>query len=361
MPKCSTTKGEETMNHTSRHLRRRTTRGIAVAMTAVLALAATACGSDDDATDATVPGTAASSDTAVDSEETVSVVFIGDSSPTDAIWAVGVEEMRAQAEELGNVEFVDRFAEGDFALQARMIDEEVARGVDAIIAPFFDPEASNAAIGRALEAGVVVYALLGVPALEEDQLAQIGSTAASWNEYGRVLAEITLDQIDPGSTVLWPAEAPGASYITDAVIGFEEYAAEQDFEVEVEVLDAGGDPTQSASRQLAYLTANPDTAAIVTTGSIAIGAAVTAMRQGDLEIGSPTLAGFVTNPQGYQGVLDGYMPTGIWPGLDEIARQALIDAVEMSRDGIEPPQRIQPWVLVDASSVEEIIPDAVKR
>jgi simple sugar transport system substrate-binding protein len=292
--------------------------------------------------------------------EPLSVAFIGESSATDAIWSLAVSEMREEAEELG-VDFVDRFAEGDFALQARLIDEEVARGVDAIIAPFFDPQAANAAIGRALEAGVKVYALLGVPDLPADQLAQLGVTEASWEEYGRVLAEVTLPQVSDGASILWPAEVPGATYITDAVIGFEAYMAEKGFGVEVTVLDAGSDATTSAARQLSYLTANPETDAIVTTGSIAIGAATTAMRQGALAAGSPPLVGFVTNPQGYQGVVDGFIKTGIWPGLDDIARQALRDVVDMVNDGIEAPKRVQPYVLVDASNVDEIIPESIRQ
>lgn len=293
-------------------------------------------------------------------EERLSVVFIGESSATDAIWSLAVSEMREEAK-AADIEFVDRFAEGDFARQAAMIDEEVARGVDAIIAPFFDPKAANAAIGRALEAGVKIYALLGVPELPSDQLAQVGSTLASWNEYGKVLAEITLPQMTSGGTVLWPAEAPGASYITDAVIGFEEFMAQKNFVVTVKVLDAGSDSTQSAARQLAYLIANPKTAAIVTTGSIAIGAATTAMRQGALKAGSPPLVGFVTNPQGYQGVVDGFIKVGIWPGLDDISRQALRDVVAMINDGIEPPKRVQPYTLVDASNVSSKIPAGIQK
>lgn len=292
--------------------------------------------------------------------EPLQIAFVGESSATDAIWSLAVDEMRDEANNLG-IEFVDRFAEGDFALQAKMIDEEVARGVDGIIAPFFDPEVANAAIGRALDAGVKVYALLGVPNLTDAQLVQIGVTEASWEEYGRVLGEATLPQISDGASILWPAEVPGATYITGAVIGFEAYMAEQGFNVTVTVLDAGSDATTSAARQLAYLTANPETGAIVTTGSIAIGAATTAMRQGNLAAGAPPLVGFVTNPQGYQGVVDGFIKTGIWPGLDDISRQAVRDVVEMVRDNIQAPKRTQPYTLVDASTVDQIIPEKIRK
>lgn len=327
-------------------------KGALLAGALSLSLVAAGCGNDESDSDAS-PDSPSGGDA-------VSVAFIGESSSTDAVWSVAVGEMREEADSLG-VDFVDRFAEGDYALQAQMIDEEVARGTDAIIAPFFDPEAANAAIGRALDAGVKVYALLGVPALPEDQLSQLGVTAASWTEYGKVLAEITLEQVESGANILWPAEAPAATYITDAVKGFEEYAGEQDFDVNVEVLDAGSDPTTSASRQLAYLIANPETDAVVTTGSIAIGAAYTAMRQGNLEAGKPALVGFVTNPQGYQGVKEGYMATGIWPGIDDIARQALEDAVNMVKDDIDPPQRVQPYVLVTQDDVDDIIPEAIRE
>ncbi len=323
----------------------------------VMALVSVACGGGDDEVEDTPATTVAAATTAV-SDESVSIVFIGESSSTDAIWSYAVAEMRDEAESLG-AEFVDRFAEGDFQRQAEMIDEEVARGVDAVLAPFFDPQAANEAVRRALAEGIAVYGLLAVPGLDEDEVAQLGSVLASWNQYGRVLAGITLPQIQDGDTILWPAEDPAGTYITEAVVGFEEYAAEEGVSVTVEVLDASSDPSTSASRQLAYLTANPDTGAVVTTGSIAIGAATTAMRQGDLDPGSPPLAGFVTNAQAFQGVKDGYIKEGIWPALDEVARQAIRDVVAMVRDGAPPANRTQPWVIVDQSNVDEIVPEGL--
>ena len=326
-----------------------------------LAVISVACGGGDEATEvtpATTVAAAPATTAAAPVDESVSIVFIGESSSTDAIWSYAVAEMRDEAESLG-AEFVDRFAEGDFQRQAEMIDEEVARGVDAVLAPFFDPQAANEAVRRALAEGIAVYGLLAVPGLEPDEVAQLGSVLASWNQYGRVLAEITLPQIEDGDTILWPAEDPAGTYITEAVVGFEEYAAEQGVNVTVEVLDASSDPSTSASRQLAYLTANPDTGAVVTTGSIAIGAATTAMRQGNLDPGSPPLAGFVTNAQAFQGVVDGYIQQGIWPALDEVARQAIRDVVATVRDGAPPANRTQPWVIVDQSNVAEVVPEGL--
>ena len=324
------------------------TTGRAIAATVSAALAATLL---------TVSGPVMAQDDA--SADPVSIAFIGESSSSDAIWSFAVENMRDEAAALG-ADFVDRFAEGDFAEQSRFIDQEVARGVDAIIAPFFDPQATNDAVRRALAEGVAVYALLGVPGLEPDELEQIGINEASWQEYGRVLADLTLPQVEDGAQILWPAEVPGATYITGAVEGFEEAAAEAGMAVEITVLDASSDPTTSASRQLAYLVANPETDAVVTTGSIAIGAATTAMRQGDLEPGSLALAGFVTNEQGYRGIKDGYMEQGIWPDLDKDSRQAVLDVVAMVTEDADPPNRAQQWVIVDAMNVDEVVPEAIR-
>lgn len=333
---------------------RRRFKAAIIAGVVSLGLLASACGGST-----TGAGTGATS-VPTASQEKVSVAFIGESSSSDAVWSVAVAEMREEANTMG-VEFVDRFADGDYAVQAKMIDEEVARGVDAIIAPFFDPKAANQAIERAQAAGVKIYALLGVPDVPADELSKIGVTAASWTEYGQALAKITLPQVQPGAKIVWPAEVPGASYITDSVAGFKAYAEEQKISVSIEVLDAGSDPTTSAARQLSYLTANPDTAAVVTTGSIAIGAAVTAMRQGNLSAGKPVLAGFITNPQGYQGVKEGYMMTGIWPGIDDNARQALEDVVDMVTKDIAPPKRVQSYVLVDKANLDETVPEAIRQ
>ena len=297
---------------------------------------------------------------AAEPREQLRITFIGESSSTDPIWSFAVQDMRAEAESLG-VDFVDRFAEGDFTRQAEMLQEEIARGVDGIIAPFFDPQTTNRAVQDALETGVKIYGLLGLPTLDEAAMNRIGGVAASWDTYGRILAEVTLPQVSDGAKILWPAEDPAGTYITEAVQGFEAYAAEQGIEVAVVVLDVTSDSSAASARQLAYLSANPDTDAIVTTGSIAIGAAVTAMRQGDLEPGNPPLAGFVTNAPAFRSVKDGYITQGIWPALDTAAGQAVRDVVAMIRDAGDPPKRVQSWEIVNQDNVDRVVPESLHR
>lgn len=293
-------------------------------------------------------------------EEVLEIAFVGESSSTDVIWQFAADIMRQEAES-HNANFVDRYADGDFARQAQMIEEEVARGVDGIIAPFFDPETSNAAIRQALEAGISVFAIMGVPDLEDSEIDQIGYAETSWYDVGAQLGEIALAQLGDNSSVVWPAEQPEGTYITDAVQGFEDAAENMGVTTTVEVLDAGSDPSQNASRQLTYLTANPDTDAVVTSGAIAIGAANTAMQQGSLPAGEPPLFGQVVNPSSIRGIKDGYMPAGVWIATEEASVLGIQNLVEMIRDDADPHHGTVPITVVTTENVDDVVPEELAQ
>lgn len=300
----------------------------------------------------------ASDDTTADSKK-LEVVFIGESSSTDVIWSYRAERMREEAERLG-VNFVDRYAEGDYSVQAKMIEEETARGADAIIAPFFDPETANAAIEKAMDKGVVIYAILGVPEMDEEYLAKMAKATTDWGDFGEKLAEVSLDSVEDGDTILWPAESADGTYITDAVARYKEKATAEGRKITIEVLEVGSDPSTAASRILSYLTANPDTGAVVTSGAIAIGAANTAMTQGGLKAGSPPLFGQVVNPSSSKGILDGYMPAGVNLELTESSYFAVESVVKMIKEDKAPPETAVPLVVVKSDNMDETVPEQLR-
>lgn len=330
---------------------RRTLTGLLAAALAVATLAG--CSDDTAAQDPTGTGSAGGG------TEPVEIAFIGESSSTDVIWSYRAERMREEAERLG-ANFVDRYAEGDFTVQAQMIEEEVARGADAIIAPFFDPETANAALTSAIDQGVAVYALLGVPDLDEEYLTQISKATTDWGDFGAKLAEVALPEIEDGQTVLWPAEAPDGTYITDAVARFEQAAEDEGRSVEVSVLDVGSDPSTAASAILSYLIANPDTGAVATSGAIAIGAANTAMTQGSRDPGDPPLFGQVVNPSSSKGILDGYMPAGVNLELTESSYFAVQTVVDMITQGAAPVETAVPLVIVTKDNIEDTVPEQLR-
>ena len=290
----------------------------------------------------------------------VKVTFIGESSSTDVIWTYRVEQMKQQAEALG-ADFTFRFAEGDYARQAGMVEGEIARGANAIIPPFFDPTAANAAITAALEQGVVVYGMLGLPDLPEAELNKLGWTSTSWTDIGRKLAEVSLPSLSDGAKIMWPAEFPSGTYITDAVEGYKAVAADAGKSVNIEVVEVTSDPSTAASRIGAYLTANADTSAVVTSGAIAIDAANTAMRSMGLEAGSPPLFGQVISPSSSRGIVEGYMPKGVNIELTESSRQAVIDVVEAVVNKTTPAHRSIDVIEVTVDNMDQTVPAALRE
>ena len=289
----------------------------------------------------------------------VKVTFIGESSSTDVIWTYRVQQMAEQAKAIG-ADFTYRFAEGDYAKQARMVEEEVARGANAIIAPFFDPTAANAAITSALGQGVVVYGMLGLPDLPKAELDKLGWTSTSWNDVGRKLAEVSIDLLPDGAQIVWPAEFPSGTYITDAVAGYEAVAADKGKKVNIEVVEATSDPSTAASRIGAYLTGNADTAAVVTSGAIAIDAANTAMTSTGLAAGSPPLFGQVISPASSRGIVESYMPKGVNIELTESSRQAVLDVVEAYVNKTTPAKRSIDVIEVNKDNIETTVPAALR-
>lgn len=290
----------------------------------------------------------------------VTIVFIGESSSTDVIWSYRADRMREEAKRLG-AEFVDRYAEGDYTRQAQMIEEEVARGVDAIIAPFFDPTVANAAVTKALDNGVAVYALLGAPELPPEQMSKIAVALTDWGDVGAMLAGVAEPYLSDGDTVVWPAEAPEGTYITDAVAEFTSKLSSGGKTIHVEVLNATGDPTMAASNILSYLVSHPDTAALVTSGAIAIGAANTAMKQGGLKVGNPPLFGQVVNPSSSEGIMNGFMPSGVNLELTESSYEAVRAVIEMTKTGTVPDPVSVPLVVVTLDNIETTVPEALRK
>jgi ABC-type sugar transport system substrate-binding protein len=290
----------------------------------------------------------------------VKVTFIGESSSTDVIWTYRVDEMAKQAEAIG-AEFTYRFAEGDYARQARMVEEEIARGANAIIAPFFDPTAANAAIASALGEGVVVYGMLGIPDLPQAELDKMGWTSTSWTDIGRKLAEVSVDLLPDGAKIMWPAEFPSGTYITDAVEGYKAVAADKGKAFNIEVVEVTSDPSTAASRIGAYLTGNADTAAIVTSGAIAIDAANTAMKSTGLAAGSPPLFGQVISPASSRGIAEGFMPKGVNIELTESSHQAVLDVVEAFVNKTAPAKRSIEVIEVTKDNMSETVPDALRE
>jgi len=295
-------------------------------------------------------------------DDPFTVVFLGESSSTDIIWSYRVERLQEAADAVG-ANFTFRFAEGDYARHAEMIEEEVARGVDAIIGPWWDQTIYNEAFTNAVQNGVLIYGLLGIEpryTLPEDIVSQLAWAETSWEEFGRKAAEVALDYVPDGSKVFWPAEAPSGTYITDAVQGFKDYYAEQGRAVEIEVVEVGFDTTTAISRISSYLIANADVDALITSGAIAINASNIAVVDMDLTPGDIPLIGQVVSPASVQGIVTGHMPVGVNLELTDSSYYALLESLAVVKLGAKPPQGVVGFDIVTQENVATVVPQALQ-
>lgn len=302
----------------------------------------------------------AGSVSAVEKEGPLRLVFLGESSSTDIAWTFNVDRCKEMADALG-IDFTYRFAEGDYARHVDMISEETARGVDAIFGPWWDKTLYNDAITEAVDHGVFVYGYLGIgpkETLPPEILKQIGWVELSFLDWGQMAGEVAFQYVPDGGKVFWPAEVPSGTYITDAVKGFKEYFEGRDRSVNVEVVECTNDPATAESRIIAYLIANPDVDALVTSGAICINAANIAALELGLEPGELPLIGQVNSPACYRGVKSGHMPVGVQYSKKLCAYQLMIDIWKVVKWGFEPPHRKEGYHVVTVDNVDEIVPAA---
>ena len=298
-------------------------------------------------------------------EDQIKITFLGESSSTDIIWSYRVERMAEVAEKL-NVDFTFRFAEGDYARHAQMIEEETARGVDAIIGPWWDESQYNEEISNAVQEGVFVYGILGIAprnTLPSEIVEQLGWADFDWYEWGREAGRASLDNeiIPDGGNIVWPAEVPSGTYITDAVEGFEDIYEENGKSVNIEVIEATADSTTAVSRISSYLISNPDIDALVTSGAIAINAANVAYKDLDKEPGEIPLIGQVVSPACAKGIEGGYMPLGVNLELTDSSYYALIDAWAVVELNVAPPKRTTGFTIITTENLETDVPSALQE
>lgn len=294
--------------------------------------------------------------------EGIKIVFLCESSSADITWSNIVQVMTDTAEIYG-VEFTYRFAEGDFARHADMVNEEIARGVDAIIGSFWDPLIYSDAITEAINTGIVVVSAglapenMDLPPEIRAKLGYVGWPSPYGYWAGRKIGELGLEYVPDGGKILFPAEVPSGSYILNGVEGVEEYFTENGKTVTVEILDCTSDVSTAQSRIVAYLLAHTDTDAVMTTGAICITASILALEQIGTEPGEkPVAIGQVISDVDVRGVRAGLMPAGFKIDFDSQAYYMLTNAFWAVYRGVDPAYIDMPIVTVDQTNVDFYFP-----
>jgi len=296
-------------------------------------------------------------------DEPMKVVFLGESSSTDIVWDYRAQMMKKAADALG-INFSYRFANGDYALHTQMVDEEVAAGANAIIAPFWDESIYNDVIKNAVDKGVIVYGILGMGPkanLDADTVSKLAWAEFDWYAWGFSAGNAAIGVIPDTPKILWPAEVPSGTYITDAVRGFKDSFNGDGREANIEVIEATNDPTTAVSRISAYLLANQDVDAVITSGAVSIDAANVAYRDLGWEPGKVALIGQVTSPSCVEGIKEGYMPFGVNLELTDSSYFAIMHVWAMYTLGAMPIQTDVAAAIVNIDNIADTVPAALQE
>lgn len=145
-------------------------------------------------------------------------------------------------------------AEWDASLEAREIEQLIARGVDGVIATAGDAQTMNSAIDRAIEAGIPVI-LFDSDAPDSNRLAFVGTNNYNAGcEAGKAVAEWRGDEAVVGVSTF-----PGPDHLAQRVQGFEDCLLEAAPNARIaQIVNDEGRVDRAETAITAMLQANPD-------------------------------------------------------------------------------------------------------
>lgn len=190
---------------------------------ACLALVAVGCGGDDDeeAAPADTEEQVAPAETEAEEQEQLTI-GVSLASPTIPLYVAMADGIREQAEELG-VELVFTEANEDPVQQLNDVQDLIARGVDGILISPIDADAAVPAYEQARDGDVVIMSI----ARNTDPELEDAFIGASWEDYGRQIAEWTCEEAGGEGDIAMIKGPAGASFVEDMATGYQGYMQQE--------------------------------------------------------------------------------------------------------------------------------------
>ena len=257
------------------------------------------------------------------------IVLISHAPDSDSWWNTIKNAIALAGDQMGaNVEYRNP-PTGDLADMARIVEQAAASGPDGIIVTIADYDVLEGPITSAVDQGIPV---ITINSGTQDQSKALGA-----------LMHVGQPEYDAGFGAGEKAKAEGASsflcvnhYITNpaSVERCQGFADALGVDLGSQMIDSGQDPSEIQNKVQAYLTANPDTGAILTLGPLSAHPTLAALDQmgmsGEIYFGTFDLSGeiaeaikaeiiaFAIDQQPY---LQGYLPVVI---LTNLARYGVV-------------------------------------
>jgi simple sugar transport system substrate-binding protein len=285
----------------------------------------------------------------------VKIVLVSHGSSGDPFHSV-VKQGMEDAAALYGVSAEIFMSEGDNAKEVTMLEQAIASKPNGIGISIVDPEAFDAPIEDAINAGIPVIAFNNDDANTPNaRMAYIG---ASEEKVGYVLGQYMQQFLKSGDTCVIPEEVPGMSYAVNRSAGIIKAMAEID--VTCEELDAGYERAETTNRIDAYLRGHPEVDAVLNVGGLTTEVAGTVVEEQGLQ-DKVVVGGFDLLPNTGPAIKKGITKAVIdqqpyLQGFYTVAQLALMQCGKFAAFDIDTGRGI-----VDQSNVDAVIDLASKR
>jgi ribose transport system substrate-binding protein len=265
-------------------------------------------------------------------------------------WKIVMAGAEDAAKELGaEVDFLGPQAETQYEQQIKMIEDQIATGVNALVVAPSQPDSVIPALNNADQSGIPVV-LVDTDADFKDKVSFVGTGNLKAGQLaGKHIAELLKD----GDKVAILRGQMGSQTFDERVNGFQEALADKDIEFIVQ--DAQHDREKSVNILENILTANPDIKAVyATSDEMALGAAKALANKGKQNI---PLIGFDGTPNGLAALQDGDMVANVAQDPYNMGFQAIEAAVKAVK-GEKVEKRMDSGAKV---ITEENVAEAIKK
>lgn len=218
----------------------------------------------------------------------------------DPFWAQ-ILQGGEDAAALGNLEMTHQTADGDPDKMVDLVQTAIATEPALIFMPFNEGEKWVGVACDAAAAGITIVAY-NVPAPESAGDCVSGFVGQDFFEVGEIVGARLVEEagLGDGDLVLLPAEEPEQAYAINRGGGVQ--ASLDEVGAEGEFLRTSGNDEEALNSLTAWLTANPDVAAIAPLGGTPHRNIVAAMEAAGVTV---PVVGFDTSPQVVAGIKSG--------------------------------------------------------
>ena len=234
-------------------------------------------------------------------------ILVSHAPDSDSWWNTIKNGIALVGEQVGaNVEYRNP-PTGDIADMARIIEQAAASNPDGIITTLADPDVLSGPIQNAVDKGIPVIIInSGTP----EQAADVGALMyVGQPEYDAGLAAGMRAKRDGVGSFLCVNHVISNPVVAERCSGFADGLG---VDLGSSMIDSGQDPSEIKNKVKAYLTANPDTDAVLTLGPTSADPTIDALKEmgkaGDIYFGT-----FDLGTEIVKGIKDG---TIVW-GIDQ--------------------------------------------